>query len=108
MQGMGLLSTLIWLPIVGGLVVLALGDARIGIARWVALGTAVAQAPAGALSGRERDVLDLAARGWSSRQIGLHLGVAASTVDTQVASGLRRLGLTSRRELAASWAGLAG
>ncbi len=42
MQGMGLLSTLIWLPIVGGLVVLALGDARIGIARWVALVTAVA------------------------------------------------------------------
>ena len=42
MQGIGLLSTLIWLPIVGGLVVLALGDARIGIARWVALGTAVA------------------------------------------------------------------
>ena len=42
MQGIGLLSTLIWLPIVGGLVVLALGDSRIGIARWVALGTAVA------------------------------------------------------------------
>ncbi|NBU26564.1 MAG: NADH-quinone oxidoreductase subunit M, partial [Gammaproteobacteria bacterium] len=42
MQGMGLLSTLVWLPIVGGLVVLALGDARIGAARWVALVTAVA------------------------------------------------------------------
>ena len=42
MQGMGLLSTLVWLPIVGGLVVLALGDARIAAARWVALATAVA------------------------------------------------------------------
>lgn len=38
----GLLSTLIWLPIVGGVLVLALGDSRIARARWVALATAVA------------------------------------------------------------------
>lgn len=38
----GLLSTLIWLPIVGGVLVLALGDSRIALARWVALATAVA------------------------------------------------------------------
>ena len=33
----GILSVLIWLPIVAGLVVLALGDKRIAVARWVAL-----------------------------------------------------------------------
>ena len=42
MSDIGLLSALIWLPIIGGLVVLALGDARLALARWVALGTAVA------------------------------------------------------------------
>jgi len=36
-----LLSTLIWLPILGGLAVLALGDRRASMARWVALATAV-------------------------------------------------------------------
>jgi len=38
----GLLSLLVWLPIVGGIAVLALGDSRISLARWVALATAVA------------------------------------------------------------------
>jgi NADH-quinone oxidoreductase subunit M len=42
MSDIGLLSALIWLPIVGGLLVLALGDARIALGRWVALGTALA------------------------------------------------------------------
>ena len=42
MLDIGLLSALIWLPIVGGLVVLALGDARIALGRWVALATALA------------------------------------------------------------------
>ncbi|NDF85753.1 MAG: NADH-quinone oxidoreductase subunit M [Gammaproteobacteria bacterium] len=42
MMQAGLLSTLIWLPIVGGVLVLALGDSRIALARWVALATAVA------------------------------------------------------------------
>jgi len=41
-QGFGLLSLLIWLPIVGGIVVLAIGDRRVATARWVALGVAVA------------------------------------------------------------------
>jgi len=39
MQDSVLLSTLIWLPIVGGLAVLAIGDARIALGRWVALAT---------------------------------------------------------------------
>ena len=38
----GLLSWLVWIPIVGGVAVLALGDARIALARWVALATALA------------------------------------------------------------------
>src|SRR6195256_4218 len=37
-----LLSWLIWLPVGGGLVVLALGDARARLARWVALAVALA------------------------------------------------------------------
>jgi NADH-quinone oxidoreductase subunit M len=41
MQGFGLLSFLTWLPIVGGLVVLFLGDRGINAGRWVALATAV-------------------------------------------------------------------
>jgi NADH-quinone oxidoreductase subunit M len=41
MQGFGLLSLLTWLPIVGGLVVLFLGDRNIKAGRWVALATAV-------------------------------------------------------------------
>jgi len=38
----GLLSLLVWLPIAGGVAVLALGDSRIALAKWVALATAVA------------------------------------------------------------------
>ena len=41
-QGLGLLSVLVWLPIVGGLAVLALGDRQVGAARWLALATSVA------------------------------------------------------------------
>ena len=37
MQGLGLLSLLVWLPIATGVVVLALGEKRIAAARWVAL-----------------------------------------------------------------------
>jgi NADH:ubiquinone oxidoreductase subunit 4 (subunit M) len=37
MQGSGLLSLLIWVPIGGGLITLAFGDARARLARWFAL-----------------------------------------------------------------------
>jgi len=37
MQGFGILSLLVWLPIAGGVAVLALGDRRIVAARWLAL-----------------------------------------------------------------------
>lgn len=42
MQDSGLLSLLVWLPIVGGLVVLALGESRVALGRWVALATSLA------------------------------------------------------------------
>ena len=42
MQRLGLVSLLVWLPIVGGLLVLALGERRVAMARWVALVTALA------------------------------------------------------------------
>ncbi|HKZ74097.1 MAG TPA: NADH-quinone oxidoreductase subunit M [Steroidobacteraceae bacterium] len=37
MEGLGLLSVLVWLPIVAGAVVLLLGDRSIALGRWVAL-----------------------------------------------------------------------
>ncbi|MEE8528695.1 MAG: NADH-quinone oxidoreductase subunit M, partial [Gammaproteobacteria bacterium] len=37
-----LLSTLIWLPIAGGIVVLAAGDSRLALGRWIALAVATA------------------------------------------------------------------
>jgi NADH-quinone oxidoreductase subunit M len=42
MHGFGLLSVLIWLPILGGGAVLVLGERGIVTGRWVALGTAIA------------------------------------------------------------------
>ncbi|HYM85639.1 MAG TPA: NADH-quinone oxidoreductase subunit M, partial [Pseudoxanthomonas sp.] len=42
MSNWPLLSVLIWLPMLGGALVLALGNARAGAARWTALGVAVA------------------------------------------------------------------
>jgi NADH-quinone oxidoreductase subunit M len=42
MQNLPLLSILIWLPILGGALVLALGDRRAGLARWVSLAIALA------------------------------------------------------------------
>ena len=41
-QGLGLLSVLVWLPILGGIAVLALGDRQPALARWAALATSVA------------------------------------------------------------------
>jgi NADH-quinone oxidoreductase subunit M len=42
MHGIALLSTLIWLPVLGGILVLALGDSRARAARWVSLIVALA------------------------------------------------------------------
>jgi len=42
MQDFGLLSLLVWLPIIGGLAVLALGESRVALGRWIALATSLA------------------------------------------------------------------
>jgi len=52
------------------------------------------------LSGRERVVLGLVAEGLSSRDIAARLGVAASTVETQVQSAMRKLGAATRVQAA--------
>lgn len=54
----------------------------------------------GTLSPREREVLGHVAEGASSREIGNLLGVAASTVDTQVKSAMQKLGARTRLQAA--------
>jgi DNA-binding CsgD family transcriptional regulator len=51
-----------------------------------------------ALGPSERDVLAYAALGHSNKYIGYLLGISPSTVATRLASGLRKMGLGSRRE----------
>src|SRR5262249_6377768 len=60
----------------------------------LARGTGVAP-----LTGREREVALLAARGRSSREIGEHLGLSTRTVDTHLTRVYRKLGITGRSEL---------
>lgn len=51
------------------------------------------------LSEREREVLALAAEGFSSKSIGKQLGISSKTVDTYRSRLMRKLGLTDRTEL---------
>lgn len=57
-------------------------------------------APMALLTQRERQVVALAAMGYSNKAIAYDLGIATSTVGVLVSRALRRLGLRSRRELA--------
>lgn len=41
----------------------------------------------------------LAARGWSNKEIGAHLGVSANTVKGHLSCAFAKLGITSRKEL---------
>jgi DNA-binding NarL/FixJ family response regulator len=54
-----------------------------------------------ALSYREKQVLELAARGMTNRQIAGRLYLAESTVKTHMSSAFKRLGVKSRREASA-------
>ncbi len=54
-----------------------------------------------ALSQREKEVLELALRGFTNRQIASALFLAESTVKTHMSSAFRRLGVRSRREATA-------
>ena len=52
------------------------------------------------LSGREREVASLVARGLTNRQIGDRLGISDRTVESHVEHLRQKLGLGSRTELA--------
>lgn len=69
---------------------------------------AAARAAIGALSDRERDVVQLVGEGLSNQQIGARLYVGEATVKTHLASAQRKLGVDGRVRLAvfASKAGL--
>lgn len=56
-------------------------------------------APIALLTQRERQVVALAAMGYSNKAIAYDLGIATSTVGVLVSRALARLGLRSRREL---------
>jgi DNA-binding NarL/FixJ family response regulator len=55
------------------------------------------------LSEREREILDLVARGWSNARIGSKLGLATQTVRNYLCGVYPRLGVASRAE-AIIWA----
>lgn len=57
------------------------------------------------LSPREREVVMLAAAGFSNRQIAEALFISLATVKDHVHSALKRTGLSSRTELVAGWYG---
>ncbi|MCD8046398.1 MAG: helix-turn-helix transcriptional regulator [Clostridiales bacterium] len=42
----------------------------------------------------------LAARGWSNKEIGAHLGISTNTVKMHISSVLRQLGIPQRKDLA--------
>jgi TolB-like protein len=56
--------------------------------------------PSGPLTRRQREVLDLLAKGLSNREIASALGISASTVKTHVENLLRVLDVTNRTEAA--------
>jgi DNA-binding NarL/FixJ family response regulator len=53
------------------------------------------------LSPREREVLALAADGWTNASIAQHLHLAESTIKTHLSSGFSKLGVHSRTDLPA-------
>jgi NarL family two-component system response regulator LiaR len=63
-------------------------------------GAATGRAPGEVLTGREREVLRLIARGQSNKRIARELGVSEKTVKTHVSHVLSKLGLTARTQAA--------
>jgi two-component system, NarL family, invasion response regulator UvrY len=69
----------------------------------VPAGLEVAQAngehPAGALTAREQQVMEMLARGLTNREIAEHLAISIKTVDTHRGHVLKKLGLRNNSEL---------
>jgi two-component system response regulator NreC len=63
------------------------------------LGRRPAGGPAGALSPREREVLDLIAQGYTNQQIADRFGLSVKTIETHRSRLVEKLGLRSRAEL---------
>jgi DNA-binding NarL/FixJ family response regulator len=55
--------------------------------------------PAGPLSPREREVLDLIAQGYTNQQIADRFGLSVKTIETHRSRLVEKLGLRSRAEL---------
>ncbi|MEM9513714.1 MAG: LuxR C-terminal-related transcriptional regulator [Actinomycetota bacterium] len=58
--------------------------------------------PTDVLTERERQIVELAASGRSSKDIGRDLGISSRTVDNHLGAAYRKLGIGSRHELPAS------
>jgi DNA-binding NarL/FixJ family response regulator len=87
--------------IAAGLVVLPAGvsvDLLAG-ARRVATDPSAAQAPAAALTSREREVLGLLAQGFANKVIASRLGITEHTVKTHIAAVYEKLGARNRAEV---------
>ena len=63
------------------------------------LGRRPAGGPAGPLSPREREVLDLIAQGYTNQQIADRFGLSVKTIETHRSRLVEKLGLRSRAEL---------
>ena len=59
--------------------------------------------PIASLSGRENEILELLAKGFSDKQMARHLMIAQSTVNDHLKSIYRRLGVHSRAEAVAKY-----
>jgi DNA-binding NarL/FixJ family response regulator len=55
--------------------------------------------PAGALTAREQQVMEMLARGLTNREIAEHLQISIKTVDTHRGHVLKKLGLRNNSEL---------
>ncbi len=58
--------------------------------------------PFDALTDREREIVELAAVGWSSRRLAEHLQLSQRTVENHLQHSYRKLGITRRQQLAAA------
>jgi len=75
--------------------------AALDLARAVLAGTSPAPAPAGPLTRREHEVAQLVRHGRTNRQIGRQLGITEKTTEVHVHNIIRKLGASSRAEIAA-------